>query len=239
MPLITLNASANKKSLTFRLRRRNALSPEVAADEAREAHKLRAARRSGLKLHALLPELSLRDTAESSAARSQRRQSNLVTATAGNMGPVTYLTLGDAFTAINAGTHQGSITVDIQANSTETGPAILNSSGAGSASYTSVLIRPIIDAVTISGATATGRGLIELNGADNVTIDGDNPNAGGTNRDLTIQNTAANTITFTSVVRIALATTVVTSADNDTVKNCNIIGSSPGRNIATAISTDC
>ena len=153
------------------------------------------------------------------------------------MGPTSYLTLGDAFTAINAGTHQGNITVSVGLSSVEPGPAVLNSSGAGSASYTSVLIRPTNDAVTISGATATGRGLIELNGADNVTIDGDNPNTGGTNRNLTIQNTAANTITFTSVVRIALAATVVTSADNDTIKNCNIIGSSPGRNIATATST--
>ncbi|MFL6529342.1 MAG: beta strand repeat-containing protein, partial [Chthoniobacterales bacterium] len=153
-----------------------------------------------------------------------------VTATAGTTGPTDYATLGAAFTAINAGTHQGAIAISIQANSVETGPAVLNSNGAGSASYTSVLIQPTADALTITGATATGRGLIELNGADNVTIDGDNPNSAGTNRDLTIANTAANTITFTSVIRIALATTIVTSADNNTIKNLNILGSGTGRN---------
>src|SRR3954469_4296888 len=113
-----------------------------------------------------------------------------VTATAGTTGPTPYTTLGAAFTAINGGTHQGDITVDIQANTAEPAAAVLNSTGAGSASYTSVLVRPTADGVAVRGPTVTGRGLIELNGADNVTIDGDNPNAGGTNRNLTIQNTA-------------------------------------------------
>ena len=158
-----------------------------------------------------------------------------VTATGGVNA--SYATLGAAFAAINAGTHTGTIDVAISASTTETGPAVLNSNGAGAASYTSMIIHPSVDGVSISGATATGRGLIELNGADNVTIDGDNPNTGGINRDLTITNTATNTTTFTSVIRIALATTVVTSADNCTFKNLNIVGSSPGRNIASATST--
>ncbi len=153
------------------------------------------------------------------------------------MGPTTYTTVNDAFAAINAGTHQGAITINISSNTTEPGSAVLNSTGAGAATYTSVLIQPTADAVTVSGATTTGRGLIELNGADSVTIDGDNPNTTGTNRNLTLQNTAANTVTFTSVVRIAMAATVVTSADNNTIRNLNIIGSSPGRNISTATST--
>jgi hypothetical protein len=160
-----------------------------------------------------------------------------VTATAGTTGPINYPTLNDAFVAINAGTHQGAITVDVVANTTEVGVCVLNSSGAGSAVYTSVLIRPTVDTVTIAGPTVTGRGLIELNGADNVTIDGDNPNTAGTNRNLTIQNTAANTITFTSVIRIALATTIVTSADNCAIRNLNVLGSATGRNIAAATTT--
>lgn len=154
-----------------------------------------------------------------------------------NPGAVSYMTLGDAVAAINAGTHTGAVTVDINANTTETGPIVLNSSGAGSASYTSLVIRPSVDGVTVAGPTVTGRGLLELNGADNVTIDGDNPNTGGINRNLTFQNTAANTVTFTSVIRIALAITVVNTADNDVVKNLNIVGSSTGRNINTATST--
>jgi hypothetical protein len=76
-------------------------------------------------------------------------------------GPVTnYTTLGAAFTAINAGTHTGVILVEIASNTTETGACVLNSSGAGSASYTSLTIRPRVDGVTISGPTVTGRGLI-------------------------------------------------------------------------------
>ena len=154
-----------------------------------------------------------------------------------NPGNVAYATLGEAITAINAGTHTGAVTVDINANTTETGPVVLNSSGAGAASYTSLIIRPMVDGVTVAGPTATGRGLIELNGADNVTIDGDNPNTAGTNRNLTLQNTAANTVTFTSVIRIALAATVVNTADNNIFRNLNIVGSSPGRNIAAATGT--
>ncbi|HEX8250183.1 MAG TPA: Calx-beta domain-containing protein, partial [Pyrinomonadaceae bacterium] len=154
-----------------------------------------------------------------------------------NPGNVAYVTLGEAIAAINAGTHTGAVTVDINASTTETGAIVLNASGAGAASYTSIVIRPMADGVTVAGPTIAGRGLIELNGADNVTIDGDNPNTGGTNRNLTLQNTAANTVNFTSVIRIALAATVNNTADNDIFRNLNIVGSSTGRNIAAATST--
>ncbi len=159
-----------------------------------------------------------------------------VTATAGTVGPTPYLTLKEAFDAINLGTHQGIITVGISANTAETAPAVLNSSGAGSAVYTSVLVQPTVDGVTVSGATVAGRGLIELNGADNVTIDGDNPNSGGTNRNLTLTNTAGPTIGLTSVIRIAVIA-AVPSADNNTFRNLNINGSAVGRNAAANTST--
>jgi hypothetical protein len=149
-----------------------------------------------------------------------------------------YATLNAAFAAINAGTHTGTINVEICASTTEGAtPATLNSSGAGSASYTAVNIYPLVDAATISGTPATGFGVIQLNGADNVTINGDNPNSAGINRNLTMQSTSAATTAFTSLVRIALAATIVTSADNDTVKNLNLIGNATGRNIAGATST--
>ncbi|MFN8339974.1 MAG: hypothetical protein U0T36_13250, partial [Saprospiraceae bacterium] len=153
-----------------------------------------------------------------------------------NPGATSYATLKDAFDAINAGTHTGALTIDIVANTTETAPAVLTSSGIGTASYTSILIRPINDGVSISGATVTGRGVIELNGADNVIIDGDNPNTGGTNRNLTVTNTAINTITFTSVIRVATGTGNL-SADNITLTNLILNGSAVGRNISTATST--
>ncbi len=148
-----------------------------------------------------------------------------------------YTTLKAAFDAVNAGTHTGSILIEIASNTTETAPAVLNSSGAGSASYTSVTIRPRVDGVTISGATTTGRGVIELNGADNVTLNGDNPNTSGTNQNLTISNTATATTTYTSVVRIATNTTQVPSANDNTISNCILLGSATGRNLSTASST--
>lgn len=160
-----------------------------------------------------------------------------VTATAGTPGPTDYPTLKDAIDAINAGTHQGVITVDVVASTTETATSVLNSSGAGSALYTSIVIRPVNDGVSVAGPSLQGRGLIELNGADNVTIDGDNPNTMGTNRNLTIQNTAANTVTFTSVIRIAVATTLVNTADNNIIRNLHVLGSATGRNIGTATTT--
>src|SRR5262245_34672916 len=58
-----------------------------------------------------------------------------VTATAGTGGPTAYTTLKGAFDAINAGTHQGAITIDVVSDTTETASASLNASGSGSASY--------------------------------------------------------------------------------------------------------
>ncbi|MDQ3047147.1 MAG: GEVED domain-containing protein [Bacteroidota bacterium] len=155
----------------------------------------------------------------------------------GGLPAGTYTTLNNAFVAINAGTHTGSIAIGISGNTVEAGACVLNGNGAGSASYTAIAIAPTVDGVSISGPTVAGRGLIELNGADNVTIDGDNPNTGGVNRNLTITNTAANTVNYTSVIRIALNTTLVNSGDNNIIRNCNINGSATGRNIATATST--
>ncbi|MEZ5014075.1 MAG: MopE-related protein [Chitinophagales bacterium] len=159
-----------------------------------------------------------------------------VTASAGT-ALASYATVKAAFDAINAGTHTGTVNVRIWSNTTEVSTAVLNSSGAGAASYSSVTIRPYADAITVSGALATGRGVIELKGADNITIDGDNPNTSGTNRNLTITNTASNTTTYTSVIRIANATTVVASSDNITIKNCNLNGSATSRNASANTST--
>ncbi|MBL0146837.1 MAG: hypothetical protein IPP48_15065 [Chitinophagaceae bacterium] len=157
-----------------------------------------------------------------------------LTATAGTPAG-SFTTLKGAFDAINAGTHQGSIVININANTAETAPCVLNSTGAGAAIYTDVLIKPTATA-TISGATTTGRGLIELNGADNITIDGAIA-VGGTTRDLTITNTAVNTVAYCMAIRIAVATTIVTSANGNTIKNCITNGNATGRNIAAATST--
>ena len=160
-----------------------------------------------------------------------------VTATVGTPS-ASYATLKLAFDAVNAGTQGGVVTIDIAASTTEgTTPATLNSSGTGSASYTSVLIQPTTDGVSISGNPAQGFGVIQLNGADNVTIDGDNPNTGGTNRNLTVANTATATTTYNSVIRVATASTTNTTADNNTIRNCILNGSATGRNASGATST--
>ncbi|RYZ44482.1 MAG: hypothetical protein EOP49_27010, partial [Sphingobacteriales bacterium] len=94
-----------------------------------------------------------------------------VTASAGTPGPTSYTTLKSAFDAVNAGTHQGTVTISITGNTTETASAILNASGLGAANYAAVNIGTSGSfTVSASGAFA----LIDLNGADNVTINGNN-----------------------------------------------------------------
>jgi PKD repeat protein len=159
-----------------------------------------------------------------------------VTATGGTTS-ASYTTLKLAFDAINAGTHTGTITIGISANTTEgTTPANLNSSGAGSASYTSILIQPTVDGVSISGNPVTGFGVIQLNGADNVTINGDNPNTSGTNRNLSVNNTTTTTVIANSCIRLATSA-AVTSCDNNTIKNCILNGNVTGGNLSTITST--
>src|SRR4029079_17476333 len=115
--------------------------------------------------------------------------------------------------AINAGTHQGAINVWILGNTTETASAVLNASGTGSAAYTSVVMVPS-GARTVSGTLAAP--LIDLNGADVVTIDG--LNSGGNS--LTLANANTSATAGTSTVRF------INGAQNNTVKRCNIQGSS-------------
>jgi hypothetical protein len=133
-----------------------------------------------------------------------------------NPGAGSYATLADAFTAINAGTHTGAITIDIVGNTTEpAGGAILNASGSGAASYTSILIQPSGGAArTIAGAATAGLPLIDLNGADNVTFNG--LNSGGNT--LTIENTTVSATSGTSTIRF------IGGATNNTITNCILKG---------------
>jgi hypothetical protein len=112
-----------------------------------------------------------------------------IESTGGTTTPTGYATLKDAFDAVNAGTHTGSINVKVCGDTTETATASLDASGTGSASYTDVTVRPVGGARTIEGnlsGTSTGA-IVKLNGADNVTIDG-RQGGTGTARDLTIRN---------------------------------------------------
>ncbi|MBK7709045.1 MAG: hypothetical protein IPJ30_25665 [Acidobacteria bacterium] len=93
--------------------------------------------------------------------------------------------------------------------------AILNASGSGAASYTSVAISPAGgSARTITGATVAGSPLIDLNGADNVTING--LNTGGTFDDRQHDRLSP----INSTIRLQA------DATNNTITNSSILGSS-------------
>jgi len=138
-----------------------------------------------------------------------------VVATAGTTGPTGYATVQSAFAAINAGTHQGAVTVWIIADTAETTSCLLNASGVGSASYSSVLVLPN-GTRTVSGSFA-GAPLIDLNGAKNVRIDGYNQ--------LTLANTSTSSTAATSTIRFISTTAGAGGAQNNIVANCNIQGS--------------
>lgn len=134
----------------------------------------------------------------------------------GGTAYASYVTLGAAFTAINAGTHTGTITIKIVGNTTETASAVLNASGVGSASYTTMSIQPFGGTPrTISGAIVAGSPLIDFIGADNVTING--LNSGGNS--LTISNITVSATTGTSTIRF------IDGATNNTITNCYVQGS--------------
>ncbi|MFT3793880.1 BNR-repeat neuraminidase N-terminal domain-containing protein [Flavobacterium sp.] len=135
-----------------------------------------------------------------------------VTSTGGT-AIASYTTLKGAFDAVNAGTHTGSINIEISGNTTETAIASLNASGAGSASYTVMTITPT-GARTVTGSMATE--MILFNGADNVTING--LNTGGNS--LTISNTSNSATSGTSTIKF------IGGATSNTVTNCTILGSS-------------
>ena len=151
---------------------------------------------------------------------SVNAQVNL-TATSGTASG-TYTTLKAAFDAINAGTHQGSIAISIVGNTTETASAALNASGSGSASYSSISISPSGGSKrTISGNIAGH--LINLNGADNVTIDG--LNTGGDSLTFSNANTSNGAINSTICFQ--------NGATYNIIKNCTITGTQ--RNTATGV----
>jgi hypothetical protein len=130
-----------------------------------------------------------------------------------------YATLKAAFDAINIGTHKGVINITIAGNTTEAASAVLNASGSGSASYTSITIRPDGGvARTITGSLSSP--LIDLSGADYVTIDGLNTNGNS----LTIENTSTNS--SASTIRF------INDATFNTVTNCIIKGCGASASIA-------
>ena len=169
----------------------------------------------------------------------------VLTATGGTL-LANYATMKATFDAINLGTHTGVITISVLNDLNE---GVLTAQLNQVAGVTSVLIQPAgCGARTITGATTAANPLIDINGADNVTIDG--LNTGGNS--LTISNTTvsatsgtctirfqadaiSNTVTNTTVLGSATmasgtaggniffgAASTVTGSDNNTISNCTI-----------------
>lgn len=122
----------------------------------------------------------------------------------------TYVTVKDAFDAINNGTLTGAVVLQLVSSTSETASAVLNASGTGGANYSSVTIYPTGSGYTVSGSIAGA--LIQLNGADNVVIDGRVNQAGS--MDLSISNTS----TGGQVIEF------INDATYNTVQYCNIMG---------------
>ena len=154
------------------------------------------------------------------------------TVTVGTGGTYTTLTgPSGLFAAINTNGLSGNLPANILPNITETGANALNPIGYGCSSNYTLLIKPSTGVTaTLTGSTATA--LIQLNGADHVTIDGSN--SGGTTRDLTISNSNAGTSSAIIWIGSASATD---GATNNTVKNCILTGNGPTTTFAAIVSS--
>ena len=122
-----------------------------------------------------------------------------VTVSGALAGNGSYPDLNSAFAAINGGAQtSATITVDLVGNTTETVSAVLNSGA-----WTSLMIQPSGgSARNITGAIAGH--LIDLNGADNVMING--LNTGG--NALSISNTNTGTVSTIRFINTAINNTI-------------------------------
>lgn len=121
-----------------------------------------------------------------------------VTATLGS-SVGNHTTLNAAFTAINNGVYQGDIVIKVYGNTNESASCVLNASGSGSASYTSLVVMPD-DTVTVPKVISTSTAnivLIDVNAASYVLFEG-RPMFTGTQRMLTFNNSVTTTTTNTT-----------------------------------------
>ena len=134
-------------------------------------------------------------------------------ATVGNPGG-TYKTLKAAFDDINNGILTGAVTLQIVDNTVEPLTPTLNASGVGLANYTSVEIYPTKPNLSI--ITSAADILVDLNGADNVTIDGRVNKAGPA--DLLLSSTRTGSINNVSTIQFR------NDASNNVVRYSNVKG---------------
>jgi trimeric autotransporter adhesin len=131
----------------------------------------------------------------------------------------TYTTLTAAVAAYNNSCLSGPVTFTLvdATYGAETLPIIIQNNPTASATNT-LMIKPAAGVnATISGAATVA--VIQLRGADHVTIDGSNT-AGGTTRNLTISSSS------TAVIPLVWITSGSNSdgANNNTIKNINFVG---------------
>lgn len=138
----------------------------------------------------------------------------VVNASSATIGPSYYDNLRLAFLAVNNGTHKGVITMTIYDHLFDDNTAILNASGTGSGSYSSISITPS-GSWQVLGSIAAGSPQLDFNGADNVTLDG--LNSGGNS--LLISNSSNSSTAGTSTIRF------INDASSNTITNCTIEGS--------------
>jgi len=142
---------------------------------------------------------------------SQDTTDSNVIVTGAVTGNGAYATLAEAFAAINSGPQTGAnIIINFNQGTTEQLTAVLNHG-----TWASLRIEPVGNCI-ISGAIAPGSPLIDLNGADNVTIDGLNSEGSS----LTISNTTVSSSANTSTIRFR------NDATNNVITRCKILGSS-------------
>jgi hypothetical protein len=150
-----------------------------------------------------------------------------VTATGNPAFDAYYPTVKEAFDAINAGTHIGAITVRIIGSTTEAATATLNESGSGSANYTTVLVIPAGGTAKNINGNINGP-LIELNGADAITING--LNTGGNALTLSNESIAAGTNISTIYLHAG--------ANNNSILNTTILGAGSNAAAGTVLFTN-
>ncbi|MEO6394005.1 MAG: Calx-beta domain-containing protein [Pyrinomonadaceae bacterium] len=144
----------------------------------------------------------------------------------GTGGDFTSLTNpGGIFDALNAAGASGNVTINIISDLTgETGTVALNEIAGG---FT-VLLKPTGAARSITGSSAVG--IIRLNGADGVTIDGSlsGGSATGVGGDPALRNlTVQNTNTAATAGAVIVIQQGANQALNDTIKNVIVSGQDP------------
>ena len=124
-------------------------------------------------------------------------------------GNGTYTTLGTAITAIGTAQPAANINIAVTGNTTEATASIV----IGIGTWSTMTIAPTGGPFTIIAATVAGVPMIDLAGADNVTING------GAGKNLTFTNTTVASTSGTSTFRL------INGATNNTITNCVVLGS--------------